>query len=88
MRTVLKWTFITIAALAVASFPTILSSHDVALGLPFTWYTRREIVTFGAQPNDVNLLKLLLDISLVLLGTNLLITLVRRIANRKDTNAA
>jgi hypothetical protein len=66
LRSALRWLLAAVAATLVAAIPTRLSMHDLAVGLPFTWHTRQEIVTLGEQPNALSLWLLLLDIALVL----------------------
>jgi len=83
MRNVSKWTFITMIAVIVASFPTWLSSHDIALGLPLTWYSWREAIFFDPPSHDFSghdfsVLTLLLNFFLVSLAIELLITFFRR----------
>lgn len=65
-RSTVRWLVAVAAAAFVAAIPTRLASHHVAVGFPFTWLTRQEIVTFGEQPHSFSLSLLLLDIALVL----------------------
>ncbi len=67
MRTVLKWTLLVLAAIVIAAIPTRLGSHDVAVGFPFTWHSRQEIITFGEQPHSFSFLLLLSDVAIALL---------------------
>jgi len=67
MRIILKWSFLVLAALLIAAIPTRLGSHDVAVGFPFTWHTRQEIITFGEQPHSFSALLLLSDFGIALL---------------------
>ena len=84
MRTVLKWSFLAVAAIIIAAIPTRLSIHDLAVGFPFTWHTRQEVITLGEQPHSFSFLFLLLDFAMALLALAALATLVRR----KDRHAA
>jgi len=74
-------------AIAVASFiaaiPTRLSMHDLAVGFPFTWHTRQEIVTLGEQPHSFWLWLLLLDMALVLVVFVLLRAGISRLIHRR-----
>jgi hypothetical protein len=72
LRTALRWLLATVAATFVAAFPTRLSDHDLAVGLPLTWHSRREIVTLGEQSDTLSYWLLLLDIALVLAFFNML----------------
>ena len=65
MRNVLRWLATLVAATLVASIPTRIASHHLAVGLPFTWYTRQEIVTFGEQPSSFSFWLVLLDVMIV-----------------------
>jgi len=67
MRTALKWIVFIFAAVIIAAIPTRLGSHDVAVGFPFTWHTRQEIITFGEQPHSFSFLLLLSDVAIALL---------------------
>ena len=67
MHTVIKRTLVAIVAIVIAAIPTRLGSHDVAVGFPFTWYTRQEVITFGEQPHTFSFLLLLSDIAIALL---------------------
>ena len=64
-RTVVRWLVAIVAAAFIAAIPTRLSSHDHAVGFPFTWYRLQEILTLGEQ-SSLSLRLLLLDIALVL----------------------
>jgi len=66
LRTVLRWLLATVAATFIAVIPTRLSMHDLAVGLPLTWHSRREIVTLWEQSDTLSYRLLLLDIALVL----------------------
>jgi hypothetical protein len=67
MRTIAKWGLLIFSALLIASIPTRLGSHDVAVGIPFTWHTSQQIVTFGPQPESFSFLLLFSDFALALL---------------------
>jgi hypothetical protein len=67
MYTTLKRSLLVLAALVIAFIPTRVGSHGVAIGLPFTWYTSQEIVTFGKQPQSFSALLLLSDVGTALL---------------------
>ena len=67
MRTIAKWRLLIFGALFIAAIPTRVGSHDVAVGLPFTWHTSRQIVTFGPQPESFSFLRLFSDFALALL---------------------
>jgi len=75
-----------VAATFVAAIPTRLSTHDLAVGFPFTWRTRQEIVTFGEQPHSFNLWLLLFDIALVLVVFVLLRIAISRLIHRRGTD--
>jgi hypothetical protein len=64
---ILKWSILVFAALVIAAIPTRLGDHDVAVGFPFTWYTREVIITFGEQPHSFSTLLLLSDVAIALL---------------------
>jgi len=55
-----------VAAIFVAAIPTRVSVHYLAVGLPLTWHSRREIVRLGDNPDNLSYWILLLDIALVL----------------------
>jgi membrane protein required for beta-lactamase induction len=55
-----------LAATFIAAIPTRLSSHDVAVGRPFRWHSRQEIITLGERLHNFSLGLLLLDVVLVL----------------------
>ena len=84
MRTILKCSFLVFAAMVIAAIPTRLSSHDLAVGFPFTWHTRQEVITLGEQPLSLSFLFLLLDFTLALLALAALASLFRR----KDRHVA
>lgn len=65
-RSLVRWLVTIAAATFIAAIPTRLSMHDLAVGFPFTWRTRQEIVTLGEQPHSFSLWLLLLDVALVL----------------------
>src|SRR5215472_7310598 len=67
MSTTLKWSLLIAGALIIAAIPTRVSSHDVAVGIPFTWHTRQEVVTLGAQPHSFSAGFLLADFGISLL---------------------
>ena len=67
MHSTLKWSLLVVASLMIAAMPTRLSSHDLAIGFPFTWHMRQEIVTLGEQPHSFRALLLLSDFGLALL---------------------
>jgi len=77
MRTALKWSLLAVAAIIIAAIPTRVASHDVAVGFPFTWHTRQEIITFGEQPHTFSLLLLLADVGIALLGLAIVARLFR-----------
>lgn len=66
MRTATKWISLVVVAIIIAAIPTRLTSHDVAVGFPFTWHTRQEIITFGKQPHSFSFLLLLSNIAIAL----------------------
>ena len=78
MRTALKWNLLIVAAVVITSIPTRLGSHDVALGVPFTWHTRQEVVTFGEQPHSFNAAMLLADFCTSLLVLSAVARLLRK----------
>ena len=55
-----------VAATFIASIPTRVSMHDLAIGFPFTWHSRQEIVTLGEQSHSFSSGLLLLDVALAL----------------------
>jgi hypothetical protein len=65
-RSTVRWLVAIAAAMLVAAIPTRLGSHDVAVGFPFTWHTRQEVITLGEQPHSFSFSLLLLDIVFVL----------------------
>ena len=67
MRTTLKWSLLVVSALLISAIPTQLGSHDFAVGFPFTWHTRQEIITLGAQPYSFSFLLLLSDFGITLI---------------------
>ena|SRR5437867_7862067 len=67
MRTVLKWSFLAVAAIISAAIPTPLSSHGFAVGFPFAWHTRQEVITLGEQPHSFSFLFQFLDCAMALL---------------------
>jgi hypothetical protein len=67
MRNALKWSVLVVAAVMIAAIPKRISSHDVAIGFPFTWHTRQEIVTLGEQPHTFSALLLVCDFGIALL---------------------
>jgi len=67
MRTAVKWSLLAVVAIVIAVIPTRLGSHDVAVGVPFTWHTRQEIIAFGEQPHSFSFLLLLADVAIALL---------------------
>ena len=77
MRTAIKWSLLAVVAIVIAAIPTRLGSHDVAVGFPFTWHTRHEIITFGAQPHSFSFLLLLSDVAIALLVLALVARLFR-----------
>ena len=66
LPTVLKWRFLAVAAMISAGIPTRLSSHGLAVGFPFSWRTRQEIITLGEQPHNFSLWLLVVNALLVL----------------------
>lgn len=92
-RSVVRWLVAITAATFVAAIPTRLGMHYLAVGFPFTWRTRQEIVTSGEQPHSFSLWLLLLDIALVLVVLVLLRIAVSRLihgrgADERVTNHA
>jgi hypothetical protein len=77
MSTVLKWSLLIVAAVIIAAIPTHLSSHDVALGVPFTWHTRQQVVTLGPQPQSIRVVPFLADFSISFLALSVLASLFR-----------
>ena len=77
MRTILKWSFLVFAALLIAAIPTRLGSHDVAVGFPFTWHARQEIITLGQQPQSFSALLVLCDFGIALLVLAVIAKFVR-----------
>ena len=77
MHSTLKGSVLVVLALAIAAIPTRLSSHDVAIGFPFTWHMRQEIVTLGEQPHSFNALLLLADFGIALLVLAIVVKLFR-----------
>ena len=77
MRTAVKGTLLAVVAIVIAAIPTRLGSHDVAVGFPFTWHTRQEIITFGEQPHSFSFLLLLSDVIIALLVVAVLARLFR-----------
>lgn len=67
MRTIAKWGLLAFAALFIAAMPTRLGSHDVAVGVPFTWHTSQQTVTFGQQLESFSFFLLFSDFALALL---------------------
>ena len=63
------WRFfpLPILAIAVAAIPTRVSDHDVAVGFPFTWHSRQEVITLGEQPHSSSAPLLMLDIAIALI---------------------
>jgi hypothetical protein len=77
LRGLLKLSFLVAGATITAAIATRLSDHDLALGFPFTWYTRQDIVTLGEQPHSFSLLLMLLDFVIALLALATFVRLVR-----------
>jgi len=80
MRTIAKWGLLILGALFIAAIPTRLGSHEATVGVPFTWHTSQQIVTFGPQPESFSFFRLCLDFALALL---LLAGLVRFLRTRR-----
>ena len=85
-RSTVRWLVAIATAMFVAAIPTRLGSHDVAVGFPFTWHTRLEVVTLGEQPHSFSLSLLLLDIVLVLIVFIALRIGVSRLIHRRGTD--
>lgn len=77
MSTALKWGLLVASALVIAAIPTHLSSHDIALGVPFTWHTRQEVAKLGPQPDSFNAAMLLADFWIALLVLSAVSRLIR-----------
>jgi hypothetical protein len=76
----MRWLVVIVVATIVASMPTRpFSSHDLTVGIPFTWHTRREIITLGEQPHNFNFWLLLLDVVIVLAVLVLLLIAVNKL---------
>src|SRR6267142_744770 len=75
---VLRWLLRLVAAILIANIPTRLSMHDLAVGVPFTWQTRQEIVSVGQHPHSFSLILFILDVGVCLLVLSLLIRLAKR----------
>ena len=83
LRSTVRWLVAIAAATFVAAIPTPLSMHDLAVGIPFTWHTRQEIITLGEQPHSFTLWLLLLDIAIVLAVLTLLRIAFSRLIHRR-----
>jgi hypothetical protein len=77
MRTTIRWSVLVFAALVIAAIPTRLGSHDVAVGFPFTWHARQEIISLGQQPQSFSALLLLCDFGIALLVLAVIVKFVR-----------
>ena len=66
VKTAVKWLVAITTATLLAASPTRVGSHDVAIGFPFTFHSRLEIITLGDQPHSFSLVLFLLDIGIVL----------------------
>src|SRR4051812_45947358 len=82
-RSTVRWLCVIVAATLVAAIPTRLSSHDSAIGFPFTWHTAQEIVTFGPQPRSFRPWLLFVDIAVVLSSLVLLRFFMRRVSGSR-----
>ena len=72
----------------VAAIPTRLSVHNLAVGLPFTWHTRHEIVKLGEQSDALSLWVLLMDIVLVLGFFVMIRTIFSKLVHRQVSQPA
>jgi hypothetical protein len=77
MRNALNWSVLVVAALLIAAVPTRISSHNVAVGFPFTWHTRQEIVTLGEQPHTFSAFFLFCDFGIALVVLALVVKFFR-----------
>src|SRR5262245_39793307 len=68
-RSRVRWFVALVAATIIAAIPTRITSHDFALGIPFTWRTRQTLVASADELRELHSLNwglLLLDIAIVL----------------------
>ena len=84
-RSAVRWLVAIVAAALVAAIPTRLSMHNLAVGIPFTWRTRQEVVTSGEQPHTFTLWLLLLDIAIALAVFAMLRIFVRSLIHRRGS---
>lgn len=84
MRTLLRWSSLVVVAMLIAAIPTRLSSHDVAVGFPFTWHTRQEVVSLGNSLRNFSYVALILDLVIAVLA----LTAIAAMFRRKSKHAA
>src|SRR5262245_35062957 len=88
VRSTVRWLLAAVVATLVALIPTRASMHDVAVGFPFTWRSRQEIVTVGEQPHNFSPWPLLPHIGLVLAFFTLLRTLTIKLIHARRAEPA
>src|SRR5262245_45383503 len=53
-RSRVRWFVALVAATIIAAIPTRITSHDFALGIPFTWRTRQTLVASADELRELH----------------------------------